>query len=141
MTGEQAQVILDRLCILFRYEPKGGPQAWGREAEEWIVQLAPIPFEVAEEAVQRIARDERFRFMPTIPEFLQYIDEMRQQGVANAPGPAASATVDAFSLWRQEQLESMTDQQYWEYLVNPQYRERKERDWREQWARMHAVKR
>lgn len=137
MTAEEAKQIYERLCLTFRHYPRDEKDAAAqqREAELWIQHLMPVPFHLADEAVWQIARSAKYRYMPRIPEFIAYIDEIHNQGTANALGAIGPAGphVTEFERWRSEQIVAMTDEEYWLYLYDEDWRRQKERQWEQEW--------
>jgi len=131
MTIDEAKHIFQRLCVTFRYEKKMKDE----EMEVWLDHLRTVPYELADRAVWEITRSPKFRFMPRVGEFIAYVDEIHNQGAPNAIGVVGrSASVDRYGIWRQDQLVAMTDEEYWRYLTEPEYRDECERRWRHEWA-------
>lgn len=136
MTVEEAQRIFDQLCLIFRW--KGDDkESYAREAQLWLQQLRTVPYHLADQAVWEISRSPKFKFMPKIPEFLSFVDEIHNQGTANALGTIGEVPhVTEFERWRSEQIVAMTDEEYWRYLFDEDYRRQTERRWEQQWQQM-----
>ena len=133
MTPQEAQSIIDRLCLVFRFEPKDP-----REFDLWFENLLPISYERADKAVRELSRTNRFKFMPRVGEFLSFMSEISGEGAPNAIGstPSASPRVDPYLLWRQDQIVAMSEEDYWRYLYEAEFRAECERRWQDQWAHM-----
>lgn len=133
MTVQEAQQIIDRLCVAFRYDPKDP-----REFELWIDHLRTVPFQLADEAVWGITRSPRFKFMPKIGEFLGYVDEIHNQGTPNALGVVGpgQSMVDEFGVFRMGKITSLPDDDYWQYCFDEDVRRRFEAQWETEWNRM-----
>lgn len=133
MTPQEAQSIIDRLCLVFRFEPKDA-----REFDLWFENLLPVSYERADKAVRELSRTSRFKFMPRVGEFLSYMSEISGEGAPNAIGstPSDSPRVDPYLLWRQDQIVAMSEEDYWRYLYEAEFRAECERRWQDQWAHM-----
>lgn len=133
MTPQEAQSIIDRLCLVFRFEPKDA-----REFDLWFENLLPISYERADKAVRELSRTNRFKFMPRVGEFLSFMSEISGEGAPNAIGstPSASPRVDPYLLWRQDQIVAMSEEDYWRYLYEAEFRAECEQRWQDQWAHM-----
>lgn len=143
MTAQQAREIINRLALATRFQPKARDDNEAVEdklAEEfalWIDELSKVSYERSLEAANRGIETGRFRFMPTLAEFLGYMRELSGEGTPNAIGRVqVSVRPDEFGIWRQDQLVAMTDEEYWRYLTEPEYRDEMERKWRHEWAMM-----
>lgn len=141
MTADQVRDIIRRLAVATRFYAKNAAE--DKVAEEfafWMEQLQSVPYERALEAVRMAIETGKFRFMPTLSEFKAYLNELSGEGTPNAipSSPSEGPRVEPYLLWRQSQIEAMSDDEYWEYVFDESYRDQCERRWQDEWAEMQA---
>lgn len=141
MTADQVRDIIRRLAVATRFHAKNAAE--DKVAEEfafWMEQLQSVPYERALEAVRMAIETGKFRFMPTLSEFKAYLNELSGEGTPNAipSSPSEGPRVEPYLLWRQSQIEAMSDDEYWEYVFDESYRDQCERRWQDEWAEMQA---
>lgn len=139
MTADQVRDIIRRLAVATRFHAKNAAE--DKVAEEfafWMEQLQSVPYERALEAVRMAIETGKFRFMPTLSEFKAYLNELSGEGTPNAipSSPSEGPRVDPYLLWRQDQLVAMSEEDYWRYLYEAEFRAECERRWQDQWAHM-----
>lgn len=131
MTPAQATDIFTRLCAAYRQKVEDA------EIKLWLEHLLPLPYDQADEAASAMIRSPKYKFMPRIGEFVGFVDELHNQGVPNALGGAqVQAKVEPFGIWRQDQIVAMSEEDYWRYLYEDEFRSECERRWQDQWAHM-----
>lgn len=140
MTTQEAREIINQLALATRFRTK--PEDEDKTAKEfamWMDGLRNVPYETAQEAVRRGIESGKFRFMPTLVEFLGYLREMSGEGVPNAISTTTPVTrVEPYAIWRQDQMVAMTEEAYWQYLHDEAYKAETERRWREQWEQLRG---
>jgi hypothetical protein len=104
----QVEELLDML-----QEPYGVPLKDGqlRVVSQW---LAPKDYERAKRCIE-IATSKPGQYPPTKGDLQDAWVDLTQEGTPNAPGQR-TAHIDRYALWRQTQLETMPDEEYWQYL-------------------------
>lgn len=139
MTREQAGELVDRLMAAFdkRLRPE--------TAAIYIEFLEKQPYYVTKLAVDKCIENERY--FPHIGTIRKYVQESTFEGEPNADAYSTdrrkpwhrreNGDID-FGIWRQDQIQAMSDELYWQYLFDADFKVRQEEEWRRQWQGRHA---
>lgn len=140
MTHEQAGAELLRLCseLGVNMRTLSEPQV-----EAWIRKLTSMSYEWGREAITRVVDTWSDRGFPRVGFLTRCADEIMTEGVPNAGAysqdlrhaPKSPQEIDRlqYSVWRQQQIEALDDDDYWDLLHNRHAMSRFNRWCREQW--------
>lgn len=110
--------------------------------------LRDISFERMRRGVEHLIKHYRGYQFPSVATIREHCEASRLEGNANADAysqdphhtPWSKTDEAQFCLWRQQQIESMDEDAYWQYVYDREYKRRQDRVWRQQWASMGVAR-